>query len=141
MSGRKMTTGNLLIRVVLLLFLPMAARADAGPLLQSPAIQGNVFSFSFAAASGKIYSVESTAPLSSYWVPESNMIANGTVNFTNAVQSQQRFYRVESLPQTNLALFPKLPLLSGGAVSLPDAAAGAGYSQTISPQWSGAPPY
>jgi len=130
--------------IYLLVTLGFAATAlsGLGQSLQNVKLQNDQLSFSVSTVTTNLYVVEQAARLPGYW--EQSQVAIGTGNslsITNPVTDNFAFFRLEVRPRTNLALFPFIPKLGSGAVSLPDATAGSNYFQIITPAPSGTPPY
>jgi hypothetical protein len=105
-------------------------------------LQNDQLSFSVSSVTTNLYIVAQAVRLPGYW--EQSQVAIGTddtLSFTNSVTDNSAFFRLEILPRTNLVLFPFIPKLGSGAVSLTDATAGSNYFHMIAPAPSGNPPY
>jgi hypothetical protein len=105
-------------------------------------IQDGVFIVSINSATGSVYTLQASDDLQGYWTEIAHQPGTGgTLSFLDPTEASARFYRVAGLPRATLALFPSVPLLSSGAVSLPDATIGSDYSIDLSPGSTGTGPY
>lgn len=105
-------------------------------------VQSNVVNVAINSSTGGVYSLQALDDLQNYWVEIANKRGNGSsLNFSDLKSGSARFYRVAGLPNSKLNLYPSIPKLGSGAVSLPDAVAGTSHSIDISPVGTGSGPY
>jgi hypothetical protein len=105
-------------------------------------VQDGGFNVRISSATGGVYALQASDDIQGYWTEIAHQPGNGgTLSFLDPTESPARFFRVAGLPRATLALFPSVPLLSSGAVSLPDATVGSDYSIDLSPGSTGTAPY
>jgi hypothetical protein len=116
--------------------------AGSAATISKPKVQAGVFSFSFDSTLDQLYTVQGTTTLSTQWVDVAFQKGTGNpILFSTQATGNLRFFRVKLTPFETLQLFPDSPTLASGPVSLPDAAVGAAYSESIASAGTGVPPY
>lgn len=128
-------------RAIGLLFLALPVQA-ADFFITSYGVGGSEFSLGFPTAAGRIYGVERTETLGQGWALRAMYCGTGSsIVFAETLGPRAAFYRVSEAPSPPLQLSPAQPVLTSGAVSLPDATLGQSYFMDISPCPSGTAPF
>jgi hypothetical protein len=125
---------------------PAMAGTNAVPAFKvvSFGLDSGVLTASVNSATGCVYSLQAASGSRGYWTELARRSGDGgTISFAAPATTSPAvfFFRVAGYPADTLSLFPSIPILSSGAVSLPDAMVGAQYSVDLSPGATGEGPY
>ena len=127
------------VACLLLLALPLPA---ADFVISSYNHTGSNFSLTFPTKAGQVYGVERTDVLGQGWTFQVTYCGTGNpITFTEPIRPRAAFYRVSASPSPALQLSPAQPVLTSGAVSLPDATVGQTYAMDITVCPSGTAPF